>query len=219
MPSPKQQKLLAILAAIMSKKTSMRVILVTRLQVIIPFSYSTLKNGPAKATLANLQKAISVALSSSGIIVICEGCSHPFTGAEKVEWAHKKAMLDAAGVTYIVTRPIINSIDEVRAVKEALDQRGMDYSRVCLVTCGFHSWAVWLLAKMILLSKQVVVYSNSYELEVQPDHPTPDQQTWGRWLWCSTRRLGLCVTAYVLVPLRRPILDWAAKIRHKAAHE
>jgi hypothetical protein len=221
MLSLKQQKLLSLLAWMFRKGNSGFEIYAAKPPIIIPASYSTLKDKPADATLQNLKIAISLARASGGIVVCCFGCSHPFSKAELVERAYKEALLRASGVRYILTkRPIINSIDEMRAVKEVSDKESLDYSGlVCIVTCDFHSWAMWLLARMILRSKKIMVFCNTYKFEVQPDHPTPDQRTWSRWLPMSAARLTICLLAYVLVPLRKKILDRCVKIRHKAAHE
>jgi hypothetical protein len=186
-------------------------------KVFIPASYSTKEDELSLATSINLHRAIALVKENcpkDGLIVFCS-CSHPFPGAERLEDRFKKEELQTSGVRYLVGRSIVNSIDEMEAVKETLIANGVDYSRgVCLVTCDFHSRAMRLLSEMIL-GVRTLVFSNSYSFEVETDHPTPDQRTWMKWLPLSMARW----TVYWMIKLRLTSLDRWRKVRHKGKNE
>ncbi len=206
---------LSILAQIFRCRDSTEKIKNSKVRIFIPASYSTKENEPALATTMNLYRAIELASACDGLIVLFS-CSHPFEGAAKLEDDFKREILIASGVRYIMGRSIINSIDEMEAVKEVLEANKIDYytDGVCLITCDFHSRAMRLLAQMIL-KVRILVFSNSYVFEVEEGHPTPDQRTWVRWLPLSLARL----VVYEMIKFRITSFDRWRNVRHKGKHE
>jgi hypothetical protein len=159
-------------------------------------SYSG-KNEKALSTASevNMSEAIGLVLEYfPRAIIIFGSCSHPYLGAEKHEEALKIAMCEGARVKFISAGAIINSVGEMDAWKKAIGENEGD---IVIVTCDFHSRSERRLAKRILKGRKVFLRANSYEHEVESDHPTPDQRTWLRWLPCSFIRLA----AVTLAPL------------------
>jgi len=158
-------------------------------QVVFAASYSATKAGLAHATRENMNEAIGIVKKvSPKAIIVFGSCSHPFPGAADLEEGLKIKMCQDAGVPYLSVGPITNSVTEMEAVRDFLKARHVYFETMIIVTCELHSPSEFCLADMIFPGKEVFVRSNSFEWEVQKDHPTKDQQTLWRWLPMSIAR-------------------------------
>lgn len=159
--------------------------------VVFAASYSTTKTGLANATRENLIEAIEIVRNvSPRAVVVFGSCSHPFPGAAELEESIKIKMCQDAGVKYISVGPISNSVTEMEAVRNVLEARHVYFETMVIVTCELHSPSEFCLADMIFSGREVFIRSNSFEMEVQKDHPTHDQQT--MWLWLPLSIARFC---------------------------
>lgn len=197
-------KIVGLFAWLLRRNTDNYQISIAQPYIAFPFSYSALPNGHlANATLVNMNTAIGaikghLAHSAS---ILYSGCEHPFNGAAELEIEAKRMLCYERGVRGTSIGPISNTIQEVMAMKAFFDKEGFDPKAVLLITCELHAASVLLLARHYMPEIEFVIISNSYRYEVQDDHPTPDQRSWSRWLWCSVLRYAVIRTV-CWIPVR-----------------
>ncbi len=181
---------------LLRSESTLKEILEARPQFIFAASYSAKSPKElARATRENLQAAISVKQNLlTKAPIVFGSCSHsstkPFPGSAEAETRLKLEILEdqrVGGSIYI--GPISSSIDEMEGMKHVLEAKGFPSPRsILIVTCELHSGSERILSGMVFPHTRAVILCNSHEYEVEPDHPTPDQRTWPRWLWASVKR-------------------------------
>ncbi|MBX4209210.1 hypothetical protein KW799_00720 [Candidatus Parcubacteria bacterium] len=165
-------------------------IAMANIEIIIPISYSVKRRGElARATLANLEKAIKLrGTICPNALIVFGCCSHPFPGAEDDEGRLKAEICRQKEVPFLDIGPIVNSITEMEGVKGVLASRGMFPKSILVVTCELHSKSERILGKMVFPDAKLFVSCNPHDLEVESDHLTEDQRSWSRWLYASVVR-------------------------------
>ncbi|HEU0080903.1 MAG TPA: hypothetical protein VFQ72_02680 [Candidatus Paceibacterota bacterium] len=160
------------------------------IEVILAASYSAKSQTElAAATRANLDLAIRLQKTVCPKALICfASCAHPFNDAGYFERRMKEDVCDVASARYAYIGSIVNSITEMEALKGHLLRHSFHPEKMLVVTGELHSESERILARQVFPSAQVYVTCTSHELEVEPDHPTLDQRSWARWLWCSVLR-------------------------------
>lgn len=167
---------------------------------IFAASYSTVdERHLAKATEANISLSIDLMLTDCPNATLYYGnCSHPYPGASRDEGKLKSRMLGVNGISRCVDiGSITSSIDEALKLKARFDELEYVPKALLIATCELHSGAVRKLYRMVFPKSEILVACNPYSLEVQPDHPTPDQRSLDTWVDCSYRRYD----AYTVVSL------------------
>ncbi len=201
------------------------------IQVIFVASYGAIKsaNGDqrlARATRANMEFGIYIRNTfCPRAIIVFSSCQHsrrkPFPGAAVFEMRAKEKMLYAADIPrsrFLHTGQINNSFTEMERLRDTLACHRVRHDEILIVTCDLHSRAEKVLAKTLFPGSKISVRCNLMELEVEPDHSTADQRTWGRWLWCSWLRY-LAFKATSLAPdfLRQRLFVKLRKAQHDSA--
>jgi hypothetical protein len=186
-------------------------IMASNIDLIAPLSYATCRACLAHATLYNALGAVEWASSFPDAKVALSPCSYPFEGAAEVEIAFRKKIFLRHGIEPIIAEPMVNSIDEAEKIRDKLQSLAIKPKNILLLTGEMHSRAARIIWCKTFPDAYVFVRCETpCELEVQDDHPTPDQQRMGTWMRQSVKR-------YVAV--RTLPLSLLRKIRHRAAHE
>jgi hypothetical protein len=158
-------------------------------------------------------------------VLAFSSCQHsatkPFSGASQFERTQKAAILYTEGLEsdqFIDIGPITNSFTEMEALKAHLVNLQVRHDAILIITCELHSRAEYILAKMLFPESEIFIWCNSHEIEVQADHSTTDQRTWGRWLWCSwLRYIAFKVTSLSPRFLQSRLCAKLRKVQHDPA--
>ncbi len=179
--------------------------------VIVPLDYAMGQDRHISSmTVAGLYEAATYSVQFKDATVAYANSSHCFPGSEEViaqeKWEylsaipwgyHPKETIDAGG--------IVNSVTEAFAVRDALEEKGIQPKEILVITGKQHSRsALYIWRKVFPLAEISLVYFRG--LEWHPTHMFPSQR--GGWVWAKANILRQAA-------LRIMGLKWVAKQQHK----
>lgn len=187
-------------------------ILRSDVDLIVPISYTTLRDGLTEATKRNMEIAISekIERSSSSIRLAFSSCSYPFKGAEIVEDKLRSEMCRQVVIYPILARPMVNTVDEAFNVRDALNERGLKPKCILIITGELHSRSARYVWKKLFPEARILIRCIPYSLEIQPDHIVLDQRQMGKWVLSNVKRE---------IALRLLPLSFVRKFQHKPAEQ
>ena len=145
--------------------------------LVVPISYSILPNRLTKATDANLEWAIIWA--NNTIPIALSNCAYTFSGAATKEKELREELLQIREnkAEVIWAEDMNNSIQEARAIKEAVTKRGLKPQCILVVTCMMHTRSVRYIWKKTFPEAEILVHANDWIYEAEPDQPVIIQRS------------------------------------------
>ncbi len=180
-----------------------------KVDVIVPISYTTLRDRLTDGTKANIERAIEYRINwHPNASIAFSSCSYPFKGAEQVEDKLRAGMCRKEGIEPIIAEPMVNTVDEAMNIRDALNTQGIHPKCILIVTGELHSRSARYIWKKIFPEAQILITCIPHELEIQPDHIVLDQRVMWKWVLSNIKRE---------IALRIIPLSWLRKIKHKPA--
>ena len=174
------------------------------IDLIVPISYCVTPEGLARATRENFLLAVRYARQFPHATTAFSNVEYVFQGAACLESSQKHRILKEYAVPddlVIETEPIVNSVEEARAIRTRLDSVRMQPRRILLITGAMHAPSARLIWGAVFPEAQVLIRCIPHEYEAQADHPITALRTRIRWLAANIARhlmllaLGLRITA------------------------
>ena len=178
--------------------------------LIVPVSYTTLRDRLAIATEMNLKMALRyhVTVFRRKPKFAFSSCSYPFSGAEMVEDRLKTGFCNRMDVVPIQAKPMMNTVDEAMRIKETLEKRNFNPHCILLVTGVLHSPSARYIWEKLFPDARILISCTPREYEVQPDHMVFNQRKMWKWVLSNIKRE---------IALRILPLSFVRTIRHTAA--
>ncbi len=173
--------------------------------MIVPISFTTLRDRLVNGTEANDKSAIALHKSFPNAKFAFSCCSYIFPGADKVEERLRLQQFETAGIRPIVADSILNTVDEALQIKEKLDSLNIHPKGIIVITGELHSRSTAYIWKKVFPETKIWIHCTPYTLEVQPDHLVKSQ----RKMWTWVRDNIVRQIALHLLPL-----NFVRKIKH-----
>lgn len=179
--------------------------------VILPLSYGVVSSTRlADATEAGLAEAVWYGRKFPRAKIAYGNCAHFFKGSEDVERRLKELFLSSC--EFPLTRLIVpmngidNSVTEQRAIKSALDAKGLQPKEILILGEWVHAWSAIYIARRVFPGVRLAVVCTE-TTACQDDHLFAFQRN--RLMY-----VALSIIRYAALILMG--LDWVSKIRHKS---
>jgi len=179
-------------------------------ELIVPISFTTLRNKLTFGTLVNVTTAVMYKVRFfPDARIAFSSCSYPFNGAEHVEDELRTDICQNAGIKPIIAEPMVNTVDEAMNIREALNSKGINPKCILIVTGELHSPSARYIWKKLFPDAKILISCIPHHMEIQPNHLVLDQRTMLKWVVSNIKRE---------IALRLLPLSFVRKIQHKAAN-
>lgn len=158
--------------------------------IIVPVSYTTLREKLTLASEINMVDAISIAKHSTKAPIIYSCCEYTFEGSADIEGKYKRALLKRLGHCGKVIRAknMNNSAEEALVIRDELLYENISARRIAIVTGEMHGRSARFIWEKVFPNAAVFVFCVSHTYEYQPDHLVKLQRGPWRWAFANVAR-------------------------------
>jgi hypothetical protein len=144
--------------------------------LIVPLSYTTLRDRLTNGTHQGIMRAFVYARQLPQATLAFSNASHAFPGSERVEYFAKKLYL--LGIPHICAASCINSVQEAENIKAALPFS----PKKILIVCGeVHSRSARIIWRQVFPDAEIRISCMPFAYEYQRDFPFFVERY--AWIW------------------------------------
>lgn len=159
---------------------------VANIDLIVPISYGTKKDGLVNATRKTLEEAISYKKLFSKAVLVFGNCAYTFAGAEIREKELKESILRENAIEeYISASGINNTVEEAELIKKTLP---FSPSRILLVTGEMHARSARFVWRRVFPNAKIIVRCIKHTYEYQKDQPIKVVRSGYKWFFANLAR-------------------------------
>lgn len=160
----------------------------SNVDLIIPISFSTLRNSLVFGTEANVKLACKWTKKFPSAKIIFSSCSYTFPGAELVEDELRLKIFLKNGKRPLIADSMVNSVDEAMRIADTLLLKRVFPECILIIDGEIHSRSSAYIYGRLFPHSKILIDCTPYSLEYQPDHNVKSQRTLWRWLFSNIAR-------------------------------